>query len=97
MKLDASGNFAVGKYTTRAEFCAAMVNALGLSALDTVRQGFPFSDVKADNPNIKQMQIAYQCGIINGTTATAFSPDWLITRQDAATMLMRAFTLRTAI
>jgi hypothetical protein len=40
------------------------------------------------------MQIAYQCGIINGVSATAFSPNTLITRQDAATMLIRAFSLR---
>jgi hypothetical protein len=94
MKLDASGSFAVGKNTTRAEFCAAIVNALGLSSLDTNRQGFPFSDVSADNPDFVQMQIAYQCGIINGVSATAFGPNALITRQDAAAMLMRAFRLR---
>lgn len=96
MKLDASGNFAAGKYTTRAEFCAAIVNALGLSALDTVKTDFPFTDVKSADPNLKQMTIAYQCGIINGISAKAFSPNSLITRQDAATMLMRAFSLRNS-
>lgn len=94
MRLDVSGNFPVGKYTTRAEFCAAIVNALGLSSLDAVKTDFPFTDVNSSDINLKQMQIAYQCGIINGVSATAFSPNTLITRQDAATMLIRAFSLR---
>jgi hypothetical protein len=94
MKLDVNGNFPVGKYTTRAEFCAAIVNALGLSSLDTVKTGFPFADVGTASANLSQMQIAYQCGIINGVSDSAFSPNALITRQDAATMLMRAFSLR---
>ena len=94
MRLDANGNFPVGKYTTRAEFCAAIVNALGLSSLDAVKTDFPFTDVKSADINLKQMQTAYQCGIINGVSATAFNPNALITRQDAATMLIRAFSLR---
>ncbi|SMC34179.1 S-layer homology domain-containing protein [Papillibacter cinnamivorans] len=93
LRLDAQGNFPAGKYTTRAEFSAAIVNALGLTALDTVKTGFPFTDVKADDPNLTGMKIAYQCGIINGTSATTFQPGALITRQDAAAMLMRAFGL----
>lgn len=94
MELDATGNFPVGKSTTRAQFCAAIVNALGLSALDTTRTGFPFTDITATAPGLTQMQIAYQCGIINGVSATEFKPNALITRQEAATMLMRAFSLR---
>jgi len=96
MELDSKGSFAAGQYTTRAQFCAAIVNALGLTELDAVKSGFPFTDVSANNPYLKQMQTAYQCGIINGISSTAFSPDTLITRQDAAAMLMRAFNLRNA-
>jgi hypothetical protein len=96
MELDAAGNFPVGKSTTRAQFSVAIVNALGLSALDATRTGFPFTDVKATVPGLTQMQIAYQCGIINGVSATEFKPNALITRQEAATMLMRAFSLRNA-
>jgi len=94
MRLDAYGNFPVGKYTTRTEFCAAIVNALGLSSLDAVKTDFPFTDVKSTDINLKQMKTAYQCGIINGVSVTAFSPNAQITRQDAATMLIRAFSLR---
>lgn len=96
MRLDANGNFPVGKNTTRAEFCAAIVNALGLSSLDAVRTGFPFTDVNANDINFKQMQIAYQCGIINGVSATSFNPNAQVTRQDAATMLIQAFSLRNS-
>ncbi len=94
MSLDSKGNFSAGKNTTRAEFSSAIVNTLGLSSLDIEKSGFPFNDIKKDDKNINGMIIAYQCGIINGTSATTFSPSELITRQDAATMLMRAFNLR---
>jgi len=96
MSLDAGGNFAAGKKTTRREFCTAVVNALGLSGLDAVRTGFPFADVNADSQGFRQMQTAYQCGIINGVSATGFSPDAPIMRQEAAAMLMRAFSLRNS-
>ena len=96
MSLDSSGNFAAGKKTTRREFCAAIVNALGLSGLDAVRSGFPFTDVGANSPGFQQMQTAYQCGIINGVSETSFSPDAPILRQEAAAMLIRAFSLRNS-
>lgn len=96
MSLDAGGNFPAGKKTTRREFCTAIVNALGLSGLDTVRTGFPFTDVKANSQGFRQMQTAYQCGIINGVSDTGFSPDAPILRQEAAAMLIRAFDLRNS-
>lgn len=94
MRLDANGNFPVGKNTTRAEFCAAIVNALGLSSLDATKSDFTFKDIKSADPNFLQMQTAYQCGIISGVSAAEFRPNSLITRQDAASMLIRAFSLR---
>ena len=96
MSLDAGGNFAAGRKTTRRVFCTAVVNALGLSGRDAVRTGFPFADVGEDSQGFRQMQTAYQCGIINGVSAAGFSPDAPITRQEAAAMLIRAFSLRNS-
>ncbi len=96
MALDAGGNFAAGRKTTRREFCTAIVNALGLSSRDAVRTGFPFSDVRTDMQGFRQMQTAYQCGIISGVSETKFGPDAPILRQEAAAMLIRAFSLRNS-
>ena len=96
MSLDAGGSFAAGQKTTRREFCAAIVNALGLSSRDAVRTGFPFTDVGSDSQGFRQMQTAYQCGIINGVSNARFSPDAPILRQEAATMLVRAFRLQNS-
>lgn len=96
MSLDAQGNFPTGKFTTRAEFSAAIVNALGLTSADAVKTGFPFKDVSSKDKNLEGMMTAYQCGIISGTSSTTFNPAALVTRQDASTMLMRAFNLRNS-
>ena len=96
MSLDADANFGTGEKTTRREFCAAIVNALGLSERDAVRTGFPFTDVGADSQSLQQMKTAYQCGIIAGVSETDFSPDTPILRQEAAAMLVRAFSLRNS-
>ena len=96
MRLDAAGRFAVGVSTTRAEFAGAVVRALGLTEADAVRQGFPFTDVSSLDADRTSMELAYQCGIINGRSNVAFAPGDTVTRQDAATMLLRAFELRNA-
>lgn len=96
MRLDGAGRFAVGEATTRAEFAGAVVRALGLSEDDAVRAGFPFGDVAANDADRAAMELAYRCGVINGMSTTAFAPGATVTRQDAATMLLRAFALRNA-
>ena len=39
-----------------------------------------------------QLDMAYTCGIVTGTSATTFSPDATVTRQDMATILYRFIT-----
>ena len=54
--------------------------------------GTVFSDL--DGENIFDMQligVAYNFGIVNGVSETAFNPDGDITRQEAAAMLMRVY------
>ena len=49
----------------------------------------PFTDVQANRFYTKPVLWAYENGITTGSSATTFSPDAPITRQDLATMLYR--------
>lgn len=52
-----------------------------------------FSDVKTTDTYGKQIETAYEEGIINGTGNSRFNPNEIITRQDAAVIFARAFHL----
>ena len=73
---------------TRKEFAAVCVqvyeNLSGTKALPDVTK--PFTDCT----DIEVLK-AYNVGITNGTSATTFSPDRLLSREEAATMLTRVF------
>ncbi|MPM23073.1 hypothetical protein SDC9_69536 [bioreactor metagenome] len=75
---------------TRAEMAVMLVRALGYDSLTskTADFGVPFSDV---HENIGYITIAYDFGIINGMTNTAFEPDGSATREQAAAMMMRLY------
>lgn len=72
---------------TRAEFAAVAVKMyenITMQAAEPVSKN-PFSDTK-DAEVLK----AYKLGITNGTSETTFEPNSLITRQEMATMMVRA-------
>jgi len=50
----------------------------------------PFEDVK-DDDNGKFIGLAYNIGLVNGVSGESFKPDGLITRQEAAAMMMRVY------
>jgi len=68
-------------------FCKLIVNMIeqrmGQKLVITIEN--PFSDTN-DEDIIK----AYQLGVVNGTSATTFSPEQAITRQEMAIMLIKA-------
>ena len=75
---------------TREEMAVMLVRALGygpISGLD-LGIGCPFADVRT---NQSYLALAYHLGIVNGTSATAFSPDRSATREQAVVMLMRLY------
>lgn len=74
---------------TRAEFTAIVVRALGLTPKRVSR----FADVKSTDWCAGYVGTAYACGIVNGTSDTAFTPGGTITRQEAAAMTARAARL----
>ena len=74
---------------TRAEFAAITVRALGLPlSADRV-----FDDVLEDDWHFGYVAAAWQAGIVNGVSETAFHPDGTVTRQEAAVMTARAAEL----
>lgn len=80
------------KSITRLEFAAVSVKTYekltGTKALPAITN--PFTDC-----DDSEMRKAYNLGITTGTSATTFSPNTLLTREQAATMLTRVFKRAT--
>lgn len=83
---------------TRAEFVARLVdffqwphpseyNDIWKAPLKT------FNDVKPTDKYGKQIEVAYEAGIIGPDASGNFNPDGLITRQDAAIIFVKAFKI----
>ena len=75
---------------TREEIAVMLVRALGYGTIAGLAQELPmpFRDVTS---NVGYISMAYELGIITGTSATTFSPDQTATREQAAVMLMRLY------
>ena len=78
------------KTVTRAEFAAIIVRALGLHANDA---SVSFLDVPIGSWFYDFARAAFGYGIIFGRSPDEFDPGGLITRQEAALMVMRAASL----
>ena len=73
---------------TREEMAAMLVRALGYGTIAGLAQpeAAPFTDTTT---NAGYIAMAYELGIVNGTTATTFSPDRSATREQVAVILDR--------
>ena len=78
--------FAPDAGLTRAQFCAIVVRALGLSQEKTAE----FTDVLQTDWFCGFVGAASKAGIVNGVGNGKFNPQGAITREQAATMLARA-------
>ncbi len=74
---------------TRAEFAAITVKALGLPFSDAQI----FEDVMPSDWYFPYIAAAYQFGIVNGVSETAFQPNGTITKEEAAVMVARSAVL----
>jgi len=74
---------------TRAEFATIVVRALGVPE----KSGAKFNDVTEDDWFNVYVNTAYGYGIINGISENEFNPYGEITREEAATMILRAAKL----
>lgn len=75
---------------TREELAVMLVRALGYGEIAGLAQDLPmpFEDVTT---NAGYITMAYDLGVVNGTTATTFAPDRTATREQVAVMLMRLY------
>lgn len=82
------GHFRPADAITREELTVMLVRALGYGSLAGLPQelAFPFQDV---GTNAGYITMAYHLGLMNGTSATTFSPDRNATREQVAVILMR--------
>lgn len=87
--LDQTTTFSQGKKVTREQFAAWLVRSYGL---DGTGLSLPFKDVAKDSEYYDEIAVAYEQGLIQGKSATAFEPKAEITRQEIATLLSRALT-----
>ncbi len=74
---------------TRAEFATIVVRALGIPE----KNGGIFNDVAEDDWFNTYVNTAYSYGIVNGVSDNEFNPYGEITREEAATMILRAAKL----
>ncbi len=81
------GYFRPNNTITRAEFVQMVVKAFGFGMNGDAAN---FTDVQNADWFSKAVQIAYTNGVVNGTSATTFSPNANITRQDMMVILTNA-------
>lgn len=88
---DETGSFAASREITRAEMTKIVVAMQGLADAAALSQGAtPFADVAADHWASGYINVAYDQGMVKGTSATTFDPDRKVTYQEALTMIVRA-------
>lgn len=78
--------------TTRAEFTALLVRALGLPMAE---QPLTFQDVSGDQWFAKEVAAAYHAGLVQGLSTDRFAPNAEITREQMAILLVRAYEYKT--
>jgi hypothetical protein len=79
--------FAPSATTTRAQYAAMLVRAIGLKAKGTS----PFKDVTASDWYASVVTAAYEAKLIRGRSDTVFAPNEEITREEMASMLVNAY------
>lgn len=72
---------------TRAEFVTLISRVLDLKPKD--EKQLPFKDVKENSWYHEAVKIAYDYKIVDGTSATTFSPNEKVTREQMAVIVMR--------
>ncbi|MDQ0920340.1 S-layer homology domain-containing protein [Paenibacillus sp. V4I5] len=81
--------------TTRAEFTAMLIRALGLSVNANGNAiASPFKDVGNNDWFAGAVQAAYGAGLVSGVTDTEFAPHTAITREQMAIMLVKAYEIK---
>lgn len=97
---DQSNFFSPGTPMQRYEFAIAIGKAIDLRVLEDeskrkskVPTKAIFNDVTKSMKDYSYLVASFQKGVITGTSATRFEPDYFLTREQAATILIRALGL----
>lgn len=88
MKGTTDSLFSPKKAITRAEFVTVLNRLLNLQSVDAVVN--PFKDVSKSAWYYESVMAAFQLDLATGTSENEFAPSQSITRQEAATLLVRA-------
>jgi len=88
-----AGLFQPDNNITRAEFAAILVRALGLPQNYNGDSGGIFNDVAATDWFADVVAVAFNANLVAGFDDGNFRPNYTITRQEMAVMLMRAWEL----
>ncbi|MEI0736525.1 S-layer homology domain-containing protein [Paenibacillus sp. JTLBN-2024] len=83
----AHDRFEPQRSVTRAEFAALIARALGLEA----KQAAAFADVPGDAWYAASVAAVHEAGIVQGRSEAVFEPNAVITREEMAVMLVRAY------
>ncbi|SCZ76382.1 S-layer homology domain-containing protein [Acidaminobacter hydrogenoformans] len=88
--MDKTETFSPDQPILREDMAAMLVRALGYNTLATkaAQYGHPFVDV---TDKAGYITIAYDIGMIKGTSAATFAPKATATREEAATMLVQVY------
>lgn len=85
------GKFYPADKVSRAEFVKMLVSAFEIRL--TTQSMLPFKDVGFGEWYYEPISIAYQKGIVNGVSDTAFEPNAPLTRQDMSVLLYKAMSI----
>ena len=88
-----SNYFSPNKPLTRAEAVVVLSRALGLTGKTTDIQGNNFTDIDLNYWAGKEIEAAYQSGLINGVEEDKFAPNEPLTRDQIAAILGRVVNL----
>jgi hypothetical protein len=82
----ADGSFGASAGVTRAQLAVFLTRVLGLQP----SAGAPFADVSEADWYSGEVAALYEAGLVSGTSATQFSPNVEVSRQQAAAFVIRA-------
>lgn len=93
--MDKTETFSPDQPILREDMAAMLVRALGYNtlAIKAAQYGHPFKDV---TDKAGYIAIAYDIGMIKGTSAATFAPKSTATREEAATMLVQVYEKYTS-
>lgn len=85
---DGNGHYRPDDTMTRAEFCALITQAMGLTGSGKT----PFTDVAEGEWYVQSISAAYEAGLMNGIGDGLFSPQGTVSEEEMITVMGRMFT-----